>query len=144
AAAVTNNHRELSARNPRENFVLNGFVRNVMAGVQDNQILNAANNFPVANRIDLALVASVEPTIAQNFRGFVRTVPVSGENIRPADNNLAIFGGFHFNSTDGGTNTAGFNVEGIVHGTDGSGFRKSVNLKHRDAEHHEEKLSFDA
>src|ERR1700740_327001 len=78
-AAITDHHRKLRGRQMRQNLVLNRLRRNVMAGVEDEKVLNSADNFPISRGVHLALIAGVKPAVAQNFRGFVRTVPVSGE-----------------------------------------------------------------
>src|SRR5882724_9487431 len=50
------------ARNLLQKLVFNRLWRHVVAGAQDNQILQAASYGPVPRGIHFALIAGVEPT----------------------------------------------------------------------------------
>src|SRR5271156_1041036 len=107
--------------------------RDVVAGVQDNQVLNAAGDAPVAVFVGFALIAGAEPAVLQGFGGFGGALPVSGENIWAADQDFAVVGAFHLDVGNRGADEAGFDVAGIVGGADGCGFGEAVHLKDRDA-----------
>src|SRR5690242_10760188 len=64
-----------------QDFIFNRLGSNVVARSEDNQILNPPNNPPIAAGIDLALISSVEPAIAQGLGGFIGTLPVPGKNV---------------------------------------------------------------
>ena len=62
-----------------QHFFFNRLGRNVVSRPKNNQVLDPPDNPPVPCRIHFALVAGVKPAIAQDFGGFLRTVPVSAE-----------------------------------------------------------------
>src|SRR5579862_1928712 len=120
-----------------ENFVFNGLGCNVMARPQNDQILEPPDNLPIPFFIDFALVASVEPSIAQHFCRLLRPIPVSRENIWPADDDLCVFRELHFYAGDRGASTS--RNDGrirIVHGADSRRLRQSVYLQYGNTEHH--------
>jgi hypothetical protein len=91
--------------------------------IQNDQILDSADDAPVARRINFALIATVKPSLAQNFRGLLGAIPIAGKNIRPAHQNFLIGADFHFDAGHRRANRARFDVARIVHGADGGGFR---------------------
>src|SRR5271156_2816687 len=107
--------------------------RDVVAGIEDNQVLNAAGDAPVAVFVGFALIAGVEPAVLQGFGGFGGALPVSGKDIRAADEDFAVVGAFHLDAGNRGADEAGFGVGGIVGGADGGGFGEAVHLQDRDA-----------
>ena len=82
-------------------FVFDGLRRNIVAGVEDDQILNAANDPPVSASVDFALVAGVKPAVAEDTRGFFGAISVAGENMWTADNDFFVVCDFHFDATNG-------------------------------------------
>src|SRR5271156_78582 len=96
--------------------------RNVVAGIEDNQVLNAAGDAPVAVFVGFALIAGVEPAVSQGFGGFGGALPVSGENIGAADQDFTVVGAFHFYAGDCGADETGIDVGRVVGGADGGGF----------------------
>src|SRR5438477_979698 len=81
AFAVSHQHHLGCAGQLLQDLFFNGFGRDVMAGAENNQILDAAHDAPVPARVDFALVSGVEPTIAQRLGSFLGTVPVAGKNV---------------------------------------------------------------
>ena len=49
----------------------------------------------------------MKPAVAQDFGGFLWTVPVAGENIRPAHDNFVVLAEFHLDAADRWSNAAG-------------------------------------
>ena len=92
------------------------------------------------SRIDFALVAGMKPPVAQNFCALLRTVPISRKNVRPPYYDLFVFGKLHLDARNRRTHAARRDVVRIVHGANCGRFRESVDLQHRDAEHHEVEL----
>src|ERR1700732_2931727 len=124
-------------------FVFDGLRRNVVAGVEDDQIFDAADDAPISASVDLALVAGVKPAIAEDARVFFGTVPVTGENVRAADDDFFIFCDFHFDATNGLADVARLDRDArVVERADGCGFREAVDLQYRYAEPQEKLLRF--
>src|ERR1700730_17710821 len=124
-------------------FVLDRFRRNVVAGVEDQQIFDAADNAPVSSRVHFALIAGVKPGVAEDARGFFGMIPVPGKNVRAADDDFFVVGDFYLDATNRRAHTARFNWNArIVQGADSGRFREAVGLQHRDAEHQEKLLRF--
>ena len=84
-------HADIAARIAYENDLLGGgeklgeFVfdwlgRELVAGIEHEQVLNAADDAPVAAAVDFALIAGVEPAVANDFCGFLWAIPVAGKN----------------------------------------------------------------
>src|ERR1700739_1680713 len=108
-------------------FFLGGLGRDFMAGIENDQVLDAAADAPVAAGIHFALIAGMEPAVFEDARGFFGAVPVAGKNIRPADNDLVVLAGFHFDAGNGLADAAGVGRDArVVHGADAAGFRKAV------------------
>ena len=118
-------------------FVFDRLRRDLVAGAKNNQILDPPNNAPGASRIQFALISSVKPSIAQNLRGLLRTVPVSGKNIGSANYDLIIFGEPHLDSANRGPTRPGTSVVRIVHGADAGRLGQPVDLQDRNSEHAE-------
>ena len=112
-----------------------------MAGIEDDQILDAADDAPIAAHIYFALIAGVEPAIAQHFCGFLRAIPVAGKNVGAANDDFFVFGELHFDARNGGTHVAGFDGNArIVERAERGGFGESVGLQHGNAEHQKKLL----
>ena len=141
SAAVADEDDVLGCGQELGEFVFDRFGRDFVAGVEDEQILDAADDAPVAVFVFLALIAGVEPSAAQDGGGFFFAIPVAGENIRAADDEFVFFADLHFDAVDCGADVAGVNgAVGIVHRADAGGFGESVDLQDADAEHAEEVL----
>src|SRR5271156_3647861 len=107
--------------------------RDVVAGIEDNQVLNTAGDAPVAVFVGSALIPGGEPAVFRAFAGSAGGRPVSGKDIRAADEDFAVVGAFHLDAGNRGADEAGFGVGGIVGGADGGGFGEAVHLQDRDA-----------
>jgi hypothetical protein len=117
-------------------FIFDGFGRNVVAGVKDDQVFDAADNPPISARIHVPLVAGVKPAVAKDARGFFGAIPVAGENVRPADDDFFVLGDFHLDAANRLAYITRFNGKaGVVQRADRSRFREAVGLQNRDAEH---------
>src|SRR5262249_20118359 len=141
ATAVAHEHDVLSRRNPMLNPILDGFRSDVMAGIQDDQVLDSANDAPVAAHADFSLIAGVEPTVANGLRGSFRTIPVARENIGAIDKDLVVLAQLHLDAGNAQADASGFDGQPrIVHRTDAGRFGKAVRLQHGNAEHQKELL----
>src|SRR5262245_4280679 len=119
-------------------LVFDGFGRKLVAGIENEKIFNAADDAPVAGGVDFALIAGVEPAIAQYFGGFFGAVPVTGKNIRTADDDFVVFGEMHLDAGDSTADVAGLHREArVVEGAKRGGFREAVSLQDGNAEHSE-------
>ena len=79
----------------------------------------------------------------EDARGFLRTIPVAGKNIRAADENFFVLAGFHFDAGTGLANAAGFGGKArVIHGADAAGFREAINLPDGNAKHRKKVLGF--
>src|SRR6266436_2987739 len=97
---------------PLRDFLLDRFWRNVMSGIQDDQVLDAAADAPIPANVYFALIAGVEPSILQHAGSFFRAVPVARENVRPAHDELFIFCQLHFDSRNHRADVAGLDEIG--------------------------------
>src|SRR5438132_3043924 len=70
AAAVADEHY-LRAGESRCDFFFDGLRGDVVPGPENNQVLDAASNFPVPGCVDLALITGVKPSVAQGLSGFL-------------------------------------------------------------------------
>src|SRR6202040_2485767 len=103
----------------------------------------ASADAPVAAGVHLALIAGVEPAVFEDASGFFGAIPVAGKNIRPADEDLFVVAGFHFDAENGLADAAGFRCDArVVHRADAAGFREPVDLPDGNAKHGEEVLRF--
>src|ERR1700730_3570209 len=117
-------------------FVFDGLRRNVVAGVEDDQIFDAADDAPISASVDLALVAGVKPAIAEDAGGFFGAIPVAGENVRAAHYDFFVVGYFHFDAANCLAYVTRLDTSArIVERADGGGFRKAVAVQDRNAEH---------
>ena len=107
------------------NFFFNRLGRNIVSRPQNDQVLNPPDDAPVPCRIHFALIAGMKPAIAQTFGCFLRTVPVSRKNIRPAHDDLFILAQLHFDAADRGPDAPGLDVARIIHGADRRSFRSA-------------------
>src|ERR1700682_3346010 len=65
AASISDHHDLLRRGEKPPNFVLDRFGRNVMSGIQNDQVLDAPADAPISANVYFALVAGVEPSILQ-------------------------------------------------------------------------------
>src|SRR5580700_440058 len=112
---------------PRD-LIFDRFRRNIMAGTQNNEILDSSNDPPVSRVVHLPLVAGVEPAVPQHIASFRRPVPILRKNIRPAYNDLLALAQLHFNSTDRRSHPSRLDLLWIIHGTDRGSFRQPIDL----------------
>src|SRR3990172_11533169 len=82
ALPVSHHNDLLGAGEGPEQLVLDRFRRYVMAGTQDQQILDASGDPPVSGAVRLALIARMEPAVAQDAGGGLRPPPVTLEDVR--------------------------------------------------------------
>ena len=113
-----------------------------MAGVENDQVLYPTNNFPVPCLVDFALVPSAKPAIAQNFGGFICTLPISGEDVWSANDDFFVFTKLHLNPGNSAADPPRLNVPRVVHRANGGGLRQPIHLQDRYAQHHEIELRF--
>ena len=64
AASVADHHCVLCIRQMSKYFVLDRFGGDVVAGVEDNQVLNSADDLPIPRLVRLALIPCMKPAIA--------------------------------------------------------------------------------
>src|SRR5712691_6877759 len=141
SAPISHKHNLLRSRNVLQQLILDRLRSDVVTRAKNNEVLDSADNAPVAFCVDLALVPSMKPTVAQHLGGLLWSVPISGKDVRPADDDFIVLAELHFDSLDGWANASGFNVARVVQGADSSSFGKSIALQYRDAEHHKVALS---
>src|SRR2546426_6697339 len=137
SAPISHKHNLLRSRNVLQQLIFDRLRSDVMARAKNNQVLDSADNAPVAFCVDLALVPSMKPAVTQHLGSFLWPVPISGKNVRPADDDFIVLAELHFDSLDGWANASGFNLARVVQGADSSSFGESIALHYRDAEHHE-------
>src|SRR3984885_4900639 len=118
-------------------FLFDGFRRNLMAGAENNQILDAPYDPPISRTVHFALVAGAKPSIAKHFGCLLWPVPIAGKKIRPAHDNLIVVADPHFNAGNRRTDASGNDIVRIVHRTDSGRLRQSVNLQDGNAKHAE-------
>lgn len=124
ASAVAYDDDVLGGRQKYCEFVFDGLGRNFVAGVEDDQIFYAADDAPVAVFVLRALVAGVEPAVAEDCGGFDLAIPIAGENIGAAHDDFFFGGDFHFDAVDRWAHVACINHSiRIVHGTNPGRFR---------------------
>ena len=143
AAAVTYEDDLLRAGKELRDFLFDGLGRNIVAGIEDDEVLDAADDAPIAANVHFALIAGVKPAVAQDARGFFWAVPIAGKDVRAADYDFFVFADFHFDAVDRRTHVAGARRDtGIVHGADAGRFREAVDLENGNAQHEKEMLRF--
>src|SRR6266481_8527545 len=124
-------------------FFFDGFGGDVVAGVENDEVLDAAADAPVAAAVHFALIAGVEPAVFEDAGGFLGTIPVARKNIGAGDKDFFILAGFHFDARNGLADAARFGGDArVVHGADSAGFRQAIDLPDGDTEHREEILCF--
>ena len=121
-------------------FLFDRLGRDIVAGTENNQVFQPADDAPVARAIHFALVTGMEPTIAQDSGSFLRPVPIAGEDIGAAHQDLLGFAQSHLDAINRGANAACGDAPRIVHRTDRRGFSQPVHLQHGHAQHLEKKL----
>ena len=139
-SAVAHQHHLLRSRHRSQQFFLNRFRSDVVAGIQNDQILQPSRNAPVSCGIHFALIAGVKPAIAQHRGRLLRPAPVAGKNIRSANEDFAILAHLHFNPGNRRSHAPWFDSRRIVHRADGRSFREAVDLQHGNSQHHEKQL----
>src|SRR5579864_6870962 len=138
---IPDQHDMLCARKKLGDFIFDGFGSDVMAGIENNQILQAADNAPIAVDVDLALVASVKPAVLEDASGFLGPIPITGENIRAAHDDLFVVGCLEFDAGYGGADVPRFDRQArIIERANPRCFGESVSLQHGNTEHEEELL----
>src|SRR5580700_11530667 len=85
AALIANENDLLSFRQELRQRFLERLGRHIVAGIQDDQVLDASGDAPISVFVCVTLIAGVKPTVLENFRGFLGMLPVSGKNIRTTD-----------------------------------------------------------
>ncbi len=108
-----------------------------MAGIQNDEIFQPPGYAPVPIRVHLALIAGVEPAVAQHLPRFSLPVPVAPENIRTTHDDFVVFTEFHLDAGNGRANASGLNMGWVVQSADARGFGEAVPLQHGNVEHHE-------
>src|SRR5260370_7265908 len=112
-----------------------------MSGIQDNQVFDAAADTPISADVYFALIAGVEPSVLQNAGSFFRAVPVTRENMRPAHNDLFVFGQLHLDSGNHRADVARLDGHArVIERANAGGFREPVRLQHGNAEHQKKLL----
>ena len=66
ATAISNQHYVLRSRQRTSELIFNRLRRDVVAGIEDDQILDSPADAPIPARVYVALVAGVEPSVVQN------------------------------------------------------------------------------
>ena len=112
----------------RQQFVFDRFGGDLVAGEENDQVLDTADDAPVPCPINLSLVAGVKPAVTQRLGSFLRAIPVAGENIRAAHDDFVVLAQLHFDSTDRRAHAAGLHMPRMIHGADGSCLGETVNL----------------
>src|SRR5712692_7507842 len=141
ASPVSNNHDLLRRREKPRDFFLDRLGRDVVSGIQDDQVLDAAADAPISANVDFALIAGMEPSVLQNAGGFLRAVPVTRKNVRAAHDDLFIFSQLHLDSSNHCADIARLDGHArIIERADAGGFREPVSLQHGNAEHQEKLL----
>src|SRR6266446_9247486 len=90
AAPISEHHDLLCRGKKAREFFLDRFGRDVMAGIQDYQVFDAATDAPISANVDFALIASVEPSALQGAGSLFRAVPVARENVRTMHDDLFV------------------------------------------------------
>src|SRR5277367_6384619 len=127
----------------RRDFFFDGLGRDVVAGIENDQIFQPSADAPVAAGVGRALIAGMKPSVAQGARGFLRAIPVARENIRAAHHDFVVLRDFHFKAGDRWTDVAGFDGRArVVHGADAGGFGQAVDLQNWDLQHFKKFLRF--
>src|SRR6185503_18476533 len=137
---IADEHDVLRGGKQVEQLVFNRLGGDVVAGVEDDQVLDATGNLPVPCRADFSLIAGMEPAVAQNFGSFFGTIPVPGKHVGSVHKNLVVLTQLHFDSRHGAADAARFEAARVVHGADGCGLGEAVHLQDGNAQHHEVKL----
>src|ERR1700687_808887 len=127
---------------PRD-FVFDGLGRNVVAGGENNQIFDAADDAPISAQVHFALVARMKPAVAEDAGGFFGAIPVAGENVGAADDDFFVVGDFHLDAGNGLAHAAGLYLDArVVQRADGGGLGEAVGLQDRDAQNKQKLLRF--
>src|SRR5215469_7692044 len=96
--AIADDDNLIRFRQMTGNLVFDRFRGDLVAGAKHDQILDTTHDTPGASGIELALIAGVKPPVAQDFRGLLWTIPVTREDIGPADHDLIAVGEFHLDA----------------------------------------------
>src|SRR5713101_9830283 len=140
-ASIPDQNDLLGAGQKSGDFFLDRLGSDVMAGVENDQILEAADNAPVSVDVDFTLIAGMKPTVLEDASGFFRTIPVAGTNIRAVHDDLFIVGDLELDAGDGGADISGLDRQTrIVQRADSRSFRQTVSLQNGNTEHKEELL----
>src|SRR5208282_1227116 len=140
AALIAQQHNLLSFGQSGGEGLLERLRRDVMARIENDEVLDAAGDPPIAARVRLALIARMKPASFESFLGFGWPLPVARKHVRSAHEDFTIFRERHFHSGNRWTDAAGNYVIRVVHGANRGGFGKAVNLKNRNSDHHEKEL----
>src|SRR5260370_33160193 len=112
-----------------------------MAGIQDDQVFDAAADAPIPADVYLALIAGVEPSLLQHAGSFFRAVPVTRENMRPAHDDLFVFRELHLDSGNCSSDVARLDGQArVIQRANNGGFREPVRLQHGKSEPQEKLL----
>ena len=127
---------------PRSFF--NRLGRHIVARIQNDQVLDTSADAPVSQLVHFALIAGIEPTIFQYFARSPRACSNNFGKICGPRTRISSFSAqLHFDPGNRqATHTRLHWQRGIVHGADGGGFRQSVDLQDRNAEHHRKIAAF--
>src|SRR5437899_8100428 len=95
AAAVADQNGVLCAGKQIQELLLDWFRGDIVAGVENNQVFDAADNAPIPCGIHLALIAGEEPAVTKNTRGFFGAVPVAWKKIWTAHEDFLVIAKTH-------------------------------------------------
>src|SRR5579864_7856079 len=85
------------------NIILYGFWCDLVAGTEDDQILDAADNLPRPGPVLLTLIAGVKPSATEHLGCLLRAIPIAWEYIRALHDNFVVVSQPHVDSRDRGT-----------------------------------------
>src|SRR6266702_4000259 len=76
------------------------FRRDVVSGIQNNQILDSAADAPVSPHVCFALITSVKPPTHEGTSCLLGPIPIARKNVRAAHDDFLVLRNLHFNAPD--------------------------------------------
>src|SRR5215510_5372403 len=137
---VAHHHALLRAGQIEQDLFFDRFWRDVVARIENDQVLDATDDGPIALLVNFALITRAEPTVVESLRRRIGLVPITREDIRPMNQNFIAFAETHLDAWNRGTYAAGREIARVVHSADRRRLGQSVNLQDADAEHREKQL----
>src|SRR5262245_27885153 len=137
---VAHHHALLRADQIEQDLFFDRFWRDVVARIEDDQILDATDDGPIALLVNFALITRAKPTAVESLRRRIGLVPITYEDIRPMNQNFIAFAETHLDAGDRGAYAARREIARVVHSADRRRLGQSVNLQDADAEHREKQL----